>query len=76
MPVFLSMCRRITCRETVDRHVCAVADFRATFCYLPPVVASLCLTAARFLFRTFSYRRMSENDDIEVDSDVCGLVSS
>lgn len=74
MCVFPSMCRRITCRETVDRHVSAVAELRATFYYLRPVVAALCFDSCLFSFLT--HRRMSENDDIEVDSDVCGLVSS
>ncbi|XP_061824938.1 protein max-like isoform X3 [Nerophis lumbriciformis] len=60
------MCRRITCEESVDRHVSAVAELRARFLLpLPRFV----LTAACFLFRTRLYRRMSENDDIEVDSD-------
>lgn len=48
--VFPSMCRRITCRETVDRHVCAVAKLWATFYYLPPVVAALCFDSCLFFF--------------------------
>uniref|UniRef100_A0A3B4TJC9 Protein max n=3 Tax=Seriola TaxID=8160 RepID=A0A3B4TJC9_SERDU len=65
------MCRRITCRETVDRHVSAVAELRAICYYLPPVVAALCFDSCLFSFAIlhFFYRRMSENDDIEVDSD-------
>ncbi|XP_061751114.1 protein max-like isoform X2 [Nerophis ophidion] len=60
------MCRRITCEENVDRHVSAVAELCARF-HLP--LPRFVLTAAYFLFRTRLYRRMSENDDIEVDSD-------
>ena len=63
-------------RETVDRHVSAVAKLRARFYYLPPVVAALCFDSCLFSFLAPVYRRMSENDDIEVDSDVCGSVSS
>ncbi|XP_032356929.1 protein max isoform X1 [Etheostoma spectabile] len=63
------MCRRITCRETVDRHVSAVAKLRARFYYLPPVVAAICFDSCLFSFLVPVYRRMSENDDIEVDSD-------
>lgn len=40
--VFPSMCRQITCRETVDdHHVSAVANLRSRFTYLPPVVPAL-----------------------------------
>nr|XP_046269514.1 protein max-like isoform X2 [Scatophagus argus] len=64
------MCRRITCRETVvGRHVFAVAQLRARYCYLPPVVAALCFDSCLFFSPHTCYRRMSENDDIEVDSD-------
>uniref|UniRef100_A0A3B5BNH2 Protein max n=2 Tax=Stegastes partitus TaxID=144197 RepID=A0A3B5BNH2_9TELE len=63
------MCRRITCKERVDRHVSAVAELRARFYYLPPVVAALCFDSCLFSFLVHFYRRMSENDDIEVDSD-------
>lgn len=50
--VFPSMCRRITCRQTVDRHVSAVAELRATCYYLPPVVAALCFDSCLFSFLT------------------------
>ncbi|XP_051942296.1 protein max-like isoform X3 [Hippocampus zosterae] len=64
------MCRRITCEVTVRRHVSAVS--RAShkiFLFFPPLAAAFVLTAACFLFAYPLYRRMSENDDIEVDSD-------
>lgn len=70
------MCRRITCKETVDRHVSAVGKLRARFYYLPPVVVALCFDSCLLSFFEPVHRRMSENDDIDVDSDVCGLVSS
>ncbi|XP_034419517.1 protein max-like isoform X2 [Cyclopterus lumpus] len=63
------MCRRITWRETVDRHVSAVAQLRDRFYYLPSVVAALCFDSCLFSFLVPVYRRMSENDDIDVDSD-------
>ncbi|CAJ1073756.1 protein max-like isoform X4 [Xyrichtys novacula] len=62
------MCRRITCRGAVGRPVSAVAKLCATF-DLPPVVAALCFDSCLFSFLISIYRRMSENDDIEVDSD-------
>ncbi|XP_037096524.1 protein max-like isoform X1 [Syngnathus acus] len=65
------MCRRITCKVTVHRHVSAVSRAsRKIFIFiLPPLAAAFVLTAACFLFAYPLYRRMSENDDIEVDSD-------
>ncbi|XP_019725735.1 protein max-like isoform X2 [Hippocampus comes] len=64
------MCRRITCEVTVRRHVSAVSRAsRKIFFIFPPLAAAFVLTAACFLFAYPLYRRMSENDDIEVDSD-------
>ncbi|XP_061651461.1 protein max-like isoform X1 [Phyllopteryx taeniolatus] len=64
------MCRRITCEESLHRHVSAVSRAaRKIFFILPPLNAAFVLTAACFLFAFPFYRRMSENDDIEVDSD-------
>lgn len=52
--VFLSMCRRITCRQTFERHVSAVAQhFCATWYCFPPVVATLCFDSCSFLFSFF-----------------------
>ncbi|CAK6957126.1 protein max-like isoform X4 [Scomber scombrus] len=58
-------------RVIVARHVSAVAELPARFYYLHPVVAALCFDSClfSFLIPVFFYRRMSENDDIEVDSD-------
>lgn len=68
------VCRRITCGEAVGCHVSAVAEFRAWFYYLLPAFAILSISfSPSYLFFN---RRMSENDDIEVDSDVCLFVSS
>ncbi|KAF3844759.1 hypothetical protein F7725_007922 [Dissostichus mawsoni] len=62
---------RITCKETVDRHVSAVGKLRgrARFYYLPPVVPALCFDSCLLSFFVPVHRRMSENDDIDVDSD-------
>uniref|UniRef100_A0A8D2ZXS2 Protein max n=2 Tax=Scophthalmus maximus TaxID=52904 RepID=A0A8D2ZXS2_SCOMX len=72
------MCRRIACGETVDRHVSAVAQPPAQrrarmLSFASGSSLHFVLTAARFFSfsrTTFAFhRRMSENDDIEVDSD-------
>lgn len=78
--VFPSMCRQITCSDAVvDRHVSPVAKAPCEICLVLDTRLLLYLVffllATRLPFSHFLYRRMSENDDIDVDSDVGGLVS-
>lgn len=61
--------------EAVGRHACNVAELRATLNIRLQLSLHFVLTAAFFLTPFLFYRRMSENDDIEVDSDVGCLVS-
>lgn len=64
----VSMCRRITCRESVGRHVPAVGfvSFLVSFWLL----AIACVNFKLFTFSHTFHRRMSDNEDIDVDSDV------
>ncbi|XP_014032662.2 protein max isoform X3 [Salmo salar] len=61
------MCRRITCRESVGRHVPAVGfvSFLVSFWLL----AIACVNFKLFTFSHTFHRRMSDNEDIDVDSD-------
>uniref|UniRef100_A0A8C8CX37 Protein max n=1 Tax=Oncorhynchus tshawytscha TaxID=74940 RepID=A0A8C8CX37_ONCTS len=61
------MCRRITCRESVGRHVPAVGfvSFFVSFWLL----AISCVHFKLFKFSHTFHRRMSDNEDIDVDSD-------